>query len=524
MDQSSPLELGEAILGSITDPELFGEYFLPPETWGPWKTVLKCLFGLPITEEEMELFQASTGRQKTFETALKEAWIMCGRRSGKSRIFALIAVCLATFKDYTKYLALGERALIVVIAVDKEQAGVIFGYAEALIENTPMLKRMVERQDTTSIDLDNKVSIEVRVASYRSVRGRTLAAALCDEVAFWRDDTSKNPADAVMRALRPGLATIPGAPLLVASSTYAKFGLLYDSYVKHFGRENSQVLVWKTDTKTMNPTFSQEVIDQAYEEDATSAATEYGSEFRTDVSAFLSDEDVDASIIRDRKSLPMSMSFNYFAFTDLSGGRNDAAAIAIAHQETGGRIILDRLDWVLPPFNPEKAVDQFALLMSGYALSRVIGDEYAAEWVVQAFAKHGIGYEPAEYSKSEIYSECLPLFTARLIEVLDIKALEGQLRQLERRPRTTGRDSIDHPRGGHDDLANAALGAAWVCARSGAQVNEPGRSSVTHAETNYDVLGRDVQVAQIRQTRGIFPYRDEQGVSSAERSYDHLSR
>jgi len=523
MDQSSPLELGEAILGSIEDPELFGEHFLPHDTWGPWKVVLKCLFGIPLEAGEMELFQASTGRTTPFQSALREAWIMCGRRSGKSRIFALIAVCLATFKDYTPYLALGERALIVVIAVDKEQAGVIFGYAQALIEHTPMLRRMVERQDTSSIDLNNHVAIEVRVASYRSVRGRTLAAALCDEVAFWRDDTSKNPADAVMRALRPGLATIPGAPLLVASSVYSKFGLLYDSFVKYWGRENSNILVWKSDTKTMNPTFSQEVIDRAYEDDATDAATEYGSEFRTDVSAFLSDEDVDASIQRDRRSLPMSMSFSYFAFTDLSGGRNDAAALGIAHQETGGRIILDRLDWVLPPFNPEKAVEQFALVMSGYALSRVIGDEYAAEWVVQAFAKHGIGYEPAEYSKSEIYSECLPLFTARLIEILDIKPLEGQLRQLERRPRTTGRDSIDHPRGGHDDLANAALGAAWVCARSGAQVNEPGRSSVTHAETQYDVLGRENSPQREHRVRGTFPYRDD-GVYAAERQYDPLSR
>lgn len=524
MDHADLSELGQTVIDSMTDPELFGEHFTPPDSWTHWKTVLKCLFGVPLEEAERALFEECTGRLGLFKGPRNEAWLLCGRRSGKSRILALIAVCLATFRRYDAYLAPGERARIVVLAVDTDQAGVIFGYAQALIAQTPMFAGMVIHDTSDSIDLSNGVSIEVHVSSYRSVRGRTLAAALCDEAAFWRDDTSRNPAEAVIRAIRPALATIPGAMLLVASSVYAKTGTVYDNFARHWGRENSNVLVWKATTQQMNPSFRESVITEAYENDATDAATEYGSEFRTDVSAFLSDEDIDAAIIRDRKALPMAQGFTYLAFADMSGGRNDAAALAIAHQEVGGHIILDRMEMVAPPFNPEKAVETFSLVLSGYGLNKVVGDQYAAEWVVQAFQKWGVGYEAADLNKSEIYSEAQPLFTARLIELLDLKLLEGQLRQLERRPRTIGRDSIDHPRGGHDDLANAALGAAWITARSALTADEPGRSSVTHADTDYDVLNRDGQtIRRPAGARGLFPYRDE-GVYAAERNYDPLAR
>ena len=52
-----------------------------------------------------------------------------------------------------------------------------------------------------------------------------------------------------------------------------------------------------------------------------------------------------------------------------------------------------------------------------------------------------------------------PLFSQRIVELLDIPKMNGELRRLERRPRAGGRDLVDHPRGGRDDSANAAVGA-----------------------------------------------------------------
>ena len=48
---------------------------------------------------------------------------------------------------------------------------------------------------------------------------------------------------------------------------------------------------------------------------------------------------------------------------------------------------------------------------------------------------------------------------------MDNDRLATQLRQLERRVRPGGRDSITHPGRGHDDLATATCGALWVATR-----------------------------------------------------------
>jgi hypothetical protein len=45
------------------------------------------------------------------------------------------------------------------------------------------------------------------------------------------------------------------------------------------------------------------------------------------------------------------------------------------------------------------------------------------------------------------------------VELLDHPRVRAQFLALERRVTRSGNDSIDHPPGGHDDLANAAAGA-----------------------------------------------------------------
>jgi hypothetical protein len=138
-----------------------------------------------------------------------------------------------------------------------------------------MLARMIERETSESFDLGNAVSIEVATASYRTTRGYTIAAALCDEIAFWPSEDAADPDYQVLDALRPGMATIPGGMLLAASSPYARRGALWDAHRKHFGKDGDPVLVWRAPTRIMNPTVLQSIIDQAMERDPASAAAEW---------------------------------------------------------------------------------------------------------------------------------------------------------------------------------------------------------------------------------------------------------
>jgi hypothetical protein len=99
-----------------------------------------------------------------------------------------------------------------------------------------MLARMVERDTAESFDLNNSVSIEIGTASFRSARGYTIVAALCDEVPFWMSEDSANPDFEILDALRPGMATIPNAMLLCASSPYAKRGALHDAHKRYYAK------------------------------------------------------------------------------------------------------------------------------------------------------------------------------------------------------------------------------------------------------------------------------------------------
>ena len=164
-------------------------------------------------------------------------------------MLALCAVYLAAFHSYRQYLAPGERGVVLVIASDRKQARVIFRYVKALLLGVPMLRKLVEREVAEAFDLNNSTSIEIMAASYRSLRGYTVIAALLDELAFWPTDESANPDTEIIAAIKPAMATIPNAMLLCASSPYAKRGILWDAYRKHYGQDGS-VLVWKAPTRT----------------------------------------------------------------------------------------------------------------------------------------------------------------------------------------------------------------------------------------------------------------------------------
>jgi hypothetical protein len=315
------------ILDAIDDPHLFAPWFKDRETWQSWLGFLCALFALPMTPEQLAVYQRCTGRTEAPATPAAEGWLVCGRRAGKSFILALIAVFLACFHDWRQYLAPGERATVMVIATERKQARVIFRYISALLTQVPMLARMVERETADTFDLTDSVTIEVQTASFRSTRGYTIVAALCDEMAFWPTETASDPDFEIIAALRPGMATVRGAMLLCASSPYARRGALWDAHRRHYGKNGDPILVWQADTRTMNPTVPQRVIDEAMEQDPANAAAEYGAQFRSDIESFIAREAVEACITVGLRERAPITGVNYVAFVDPSGGSADKAAV-----------------------------------------------------------------------------------------------------------------------------------------------------------------------------------------------------
>ena len=141
---------------------------------------------------------------------------------------AALAIYLAGRCDDKDRLAAGEVGTVLLIAPDKKQAKVLLDYAEGTLEATPILKQLILSRTAETLTLKTGITLEVRSASFRRIRGVTCVAVLADECAFWMSDNSANPDVEILNAVRPTLATTQG-PLIAISSPYARRGALWDT-------------------------------------------------------------------------------------------------------------------------------------------------------------------------------------------------------------------------------------------------------------------------------------------------------
>jgi hypothetical protein len=336
--------------------------------------------------------------------------------------------------------------------------------------DTPLLAREVVSESGGAFELRNGLQVDVLAGDWRSIRGFTLVAAIVDEVAFFgleeecrvRSDTE------LIRAIRPALATT-GGKLLGITTPYARKGYCWQTYKRHFGVDKAPVLVWNCPSRMMNPTLPQSVVDAAMAEDRQAALSEYMGQFRDDVAEFLPRSLIEGLVVPGRRELLPRVATRYSAFVDVSGGRHDEAALAVGHKQ-GRRVVVDMLRRYRPPFNPHDVVRQMVDALRPYHVRGVVGDNYAAEWVAGAFRAYGTGYTKCPKAKSPLYLELLPRLCSGEIELLDDEQAVDQLSNLERRTRSGGKDVVDHPPGGHDDLANAIAGLADTVAGPGGRV------------------------------------------------------
>ena len=284
---------------------------------------------------------------------------------------------------------------------------------------------------------------------------------VCDEVAYWNfDSDSANPDTEVLRAVRPAMATIPNAKLILISTGYAMAGALYDLHRQHFGKNDSPVLIWQSDTRTMNPNISQEFIDEQIELDPEAGRSEWGGLFREDISEAFPFELVQGCIVPGRVELPRVKGVTYRSFDDPMGGRGDSWAKAIAHRQ-GDKVVIDLVRAWAPAIGVHEIAKESAEIGKLYGCKSTVGDNYAGEWPKEAFLEHGVSYERCEESKSDLYLAAIPLMSSKRVELLDNERMLKEFRRLERKRGRGGKDSIQDG-GRDDDLVNAIAGAIGI--------------------------------------------------------------
>jgi hypothetical protein len=453
---------------ALSDPALLGHVLRGP-SWLPWRVLLIAAMGEALTDAERPIFTQLTGRARESLQRVNEFEAVVGRRGGKTSAMAALATYIAACVDHSDALARGETGVLLCVAQDQRVAKKILDFVEANLMDSEILRQLIKGRTQDSIELSNGINIEVRPASFRKLRGPTYVGVIADELAFWFTDASfANPDVEVIAAARPGLLTT-GGPLIMASSPYAKQGVLWDTYRKHYGPDGApSVLVAKGTTRDFNQTIPQVEIDRELERDRARNSAELLAEFRSDLESFVSIEVIESCVGSYFEMGPVAGT-SYYGFTDPSGGSDDSFSLGIAHRD-GERVVVDAIREVKPPLSPESVIAEFVSVLKSYHCHKVTGDRYGGEFPREQFRKRGITYNVSDRVKSDIYVDFLPLLNSGRVMLPRNEKLIRQLCSLERTTvRGSGKDTIDHPRdcGMHDDLANAVAGAAVLAASFG---------------------------------------------------------
>jgi hypothetical protein len=445
----------------MNSPKLLGQHFRGT-SWDTWRAVLKATFAEPMSDAEIAAFREVAGGRDPPKHRVSEAVYAVGRGGGKDSVASLIVTCIAVNFNPKGKLRPGEVATVLCIAVDRDQAAIVLNYTKAYFEEVPALCAQVKSFDRGGITLKNGVSIVVATNSFRSIRGRSILATVFDECAFWRSEDSAIPDVEVAAAVAPGLARVPGSMSIMISTVHKRSGLLHQRVKDNFGKASDDTLVVLGTTQQFNPLFDAKIIARQIEEDPQRYSAEYNSIWRDDLASFISRELLDAAVDRGVVVRPPSFDVHYHAFADSSGNRHDSFTMAISHREKDGTAVLSYER--KPPFDPSTVVEEIAALLRTYRCSQVVGDNYAAEWTVSAFAKVNIKYTKSERDRSSIYIDCLPLFASGRARLIDNARLVAQFAALERRTFPSGRDRVDHGPSGRDDVCNSAAGALVLAA------------------------------------------------------------
>lgn len=450
----------------LDDPRLLGDDY-QGESRRAWKCVARVLDGLPPRDQwDLDLFRSCTGRTVWPDRRPDEIYLGIGTRGGKTEFLSKYGQYYAAFKEHR--LSPGERGYILCVGPTKRQTKILKNYMSAGFHRNDLLRPLLQNETREELELTNGVVVAVLASDYRSLRGFTGLMGAIDEMAYLNIEGSK-PDVEIVRALRSRLIST-GGPLIAISSPYAKTGELYKNYVKHWGKDGDPIFYWKAPSIVMNPNLDTKVIDRLREEDPEGSRADFDAEFRSDIESFVSRETVKALVVPGVREIPYIAGQRYRAFTDPAGGSGkDSFTMAIGHRE-GGEILLDCLRERKPKFSPGAVIEEFSETLKAYGVSSVTGDRYAGEFPRERFRAHGIRYELAAKPKSDLYRDMLPVLNSGEIALLDRRRMVDQIVNLERRTGRGGKDSIDHPPHGHDDLANSVAGLCSLLSKKGTRV------------------------------------------------------
>lgn len=453
------------IIEQLRHPQLFGALpqFKNLKTWAMWLVFLKSLYGLHLNASELEAFKKFTGRSTYnpppggFHEGVAIAGVQCGKTS----------IAGALLDD----AALTGEPGTVAAGVSQDHRGsmrVLLRYARAPFETLDIFKAEVARDTADLLELKRGTALAAYPCKPAALRGVKASIVVLDEPAHFVS-TDGRPTDLEMWRVARGRVAMTGGKIVAISSPYAQSGLLYELHKKHYGNDDSPVLVWQASSKDMNPLLSEDYLQRMREDDPQGYESEVLGEFRQGVSNLFDFETLQSCVaVGVKERLPQNQNIYTASIDAASGSGKDAFCLAISHDD-GGRSILDCLRRWVPPFTPSSVIEECASILKQYRLSETTGDRYAENFIVDGFQKCGITFRRSDLTTIQTYLEFLPMVNSNTVLLLDDHTLLRELRGLQRSRGNAGRDRVNHRPGQHDDLAAACAGALVKSAQAESQ-------------------------------------------------------
>ena len=240
-----------------------------------------------------------------------------GRRGGKSSTLSALACAVALFGEHK--IPPGDIGVVAFVSVSRDESASRLRTIETILTALGVPYR---RQGDTIDLVDKPIAFKTFAGTMQGVVGFTAILIICDEVARWRDaDTGANPATEVLASIRPTMATVPSARMVLSSSPLG----LMDAHAEAFERgDTDDQMVAHAPTWVANPSVTEEAT-RKLEPDLRIWAREYAAEPQgTSVDCF-SVEAVDRAFALECEPIAAPV-----MLVDASSGKGDAFTFAIA--------------------------------------------------------------------------------------------------------------------------------------------------------------------------------------------------
>ena len=454
----------------------------------------------------------------------REMILSVGRRSGKT----LITSCIIAYETYKlllksnpqKYYGSSQSNVIQLISVatDRDQAGLLYreasghftkcGFFKPYTANTTQSFATfqtpfdIERYGRYSDNQKARYSINVTFRSCvaKGLRGGANILVALDEVAHF-GDKGQGSADEIYQAVEPSTRTFsPKDPknatrpigenegrIIMISSPLGKQGLFYKQFRLGFGSNKAadNLLCIQAPTWEVNPTVPAETFVASYLKDPNVFFTEFGAVFSDRTRGWIEDPaDLFACIepdLRPKMRAPSRMP--HFVGLDIALV-GDWTTIAVGHNDSEGRIVLDYIDGIkagegdfahLDRLEFDDVADWVYEVSRRFFFSDGIFDQWSGIPMEQALKKRGLSTLKSVHHTRNLSSQMFQNFKSMMLDkklvLYDWPIPEGEdhsahiteLLELQAEFISRYIIKVEAPNldGKHDDFSDALVRMVW---------------------------------------------------------------